>query len=201
MNNLINFIYDDAVVAGRAISQMFWEVVEEAQHSRSRLRTHRELARVRERETARYTQLGAIGFALLREQISVERTPETSRILAEIEQLHAEQERQRRSPSHQPLQQTLPFSWRHLERFVETGEWRVHIHVLPESSPWCGRPMNAEHPPGLCLAIKRGDAVHAFTPDAIGVAGDLLIIVAPAASVSAWDGWVVRGQPPSPGMT
>jgi hypothetical protein len=181
---------------------MFWEVVEEAQQSRSRFRTHRELVRLRERETARYTELGVIGFALLREQISVERTPETSRILTEIERLHAEQARQRRSAGHhQPLEQTLPLSWRRLERFVQTGEWSVQIHVLPESSPWCGRPMNAAHPPGLCLAIKRGDAVHPFTPEAIGVAGDRLIIVAPASCISAWDDWVLRGQPRSPDAT
>ncbi len=199
LTNLINYIQTDAVVLGRAINHLFWDLVDEAEDTRSRFRTHLELTRTREREARQYERLGFIGFSLLREQIPVEPTPETSRILTGIEQLHAEQQRLRNLAGAKPAGEGIPFPWRRLERLLQSGEWVVHMRMLPVSSPWCGRPMNAERPAGLCLAILRGETFQPFTPDTIGAPGDLLIILAPAPSRLAWDQWILRGVASEPG--
>lgn len=200
MNKLINNIADDVVVISRAINQIFWEVVDEAQHTRSRLRIRREILRLSEQERALYEQLGQVGFDLLRERISVERTPEASQMLVEIEQQQIEQQRLRNLSDATALFEDPPFPWYRLMRLLETGEWTIHLQVLPESSPWCGRQMMVRPlTGGLCLAIKRGDATQPFTPNTVCLGGDLFVIVAPASSILVWNQWIVDG--PSNGTT
>jgi hypothetical protein len=200
LNYIITLIHAETVVIGRAINQMFWEIADDAQRTRSRIRTHRELRRLSDLETADYERLGQIGFSLLQDQISVDRTPEISMISTEIEQLRAEYQRQRNVLDAQLAGEALPFSWRRLERWVESGEWVVHAKILPDSSPWCGRSMSAERPAGVCLAIKRGENLRAVTPDTIAAPGDLMIILAPAASVPAWDRWILHGSASTAGQ-
>jgi hypothetical protein len=65
--------------------------------------------------------------------------------------------------------------------------------TLPESSPWCGRRVDG-FPPGLCFGIQRGQSIQAVTPDTVWQAGDLLMILSPAADVSDWDRWIRQGS-------
>lgn len=193
MTNLINYLVDDIVVLGHAVNRIFWDVVDEAQQSRSRFRHHRVLTRLAERETGQYERLGRMGLELLRDGIPVERTPETSLVLAEIDRLQAEQRRLRDRYGSTLSETATPFPWRRLERAVHTGEWVIHVTALPDSSPWCGRPMTGRPPAGVCFAIKRGPSIQPVTPDTVGLGGDLLMILSPAANVSDWDRWMLQG--------
>ena len=193
MNKLINSLVDDIAVLGFTMNRIFWEVVDEAQQTRSRLRLGRELTRLAERETSQYERLGHMGFEFIRDGIALERTPETSVILSEIDRLQAEQRRLRDRRDPKSLETVTPFPWRRLERALYTGGWVIHTEFLPDSSPRCGRPMGGEAPAGLCLAVKRGHAIHPVTPDSVWLGGDLLIILSPAENVSDWSRWMRQG--------
>jgi hypothetical protein len=176
------------------MNSIFWDVVDEAQQTRSRLRFRRELTRLAERETAQYERLSHMGFELLHDGIGIERTPETSQVLTEIDRLQAEQHELLARPDAKHLQTATPFPWHRLEKVLHTGEWVIHVQTLPDSSPWCGRPMIGRPAAGLCLAFKRGYSVEPFTPDTICLGGDLLLILSPAANVSDWDRWMLQGS-------
>lgn len=193
MNNLIDYIQNDLVVVGRSMKQLFWGIVEEAQRTRLRLRAHHELSRLHDRENFQYQRLGHLGFSLFRDQVPVVPGPETAQILAEVGRLRAEQQRRKNLPDLTPQSEVPPFPWRRLESLIESGDWVVDVRILPETSPWCGRPMSDRHPPGVCLAVQRGESVQPWTAHTTALPGDALIIAAPASSASAWDGWIAWG--------
>jgi hypothetical protein len=194
MNNLINAVSNNIEIIARSFSQIFWEIADEAQQTRSRLRLQKELERLTERETAQYQQLGHMGFELLQDRLAIERTPKTLRFLAEIDRLRDEQHRLRRRPDAKYLETPTPFPWHRLEKVLESGEWVIHTRTLPDSSPWCGRPMMTRSAAGVCFALKRGDSVLPVAPDTVCLSGDLLMILSPVGSVSAWDRWIVYGS-------
>lgn len=195
MNKLLNLVTNNVEVIARSLGQIFWEVADETQQARSRLRLQKELDRLAEQETAQYQRLGRMGFQLLQDHLTVERTPETSAVLAEIDHLRDEQHRLRRRPDAKHLAMPTPFPWHRLEKVLESGEWVIHTTTLPDSSPWCGRPMASRPVPGVCFALKRGDAILPLAPDTVWLSGDLLMILCPVGSVSAWDRWILFGSP------
>lgn len=194
LNNIAKNIADDCTTFAGAMEKMFWEVIAEAQQTRSRRRLRRELARLEEQETTHTQRLGQLGFQLLRDGIAVQPTPDTFKTLTELDRLRAEQRRlsmlfEARDPDASPV------SWRRLEDALQTGEIVVHFTSLPDSSPWCGRSMDTRGVPGLCVAFKRtGQAVQPFTSETTCRGGDLLIILSPAASVSMWERWIAHGR-------
>jgi hypothetical protein len=194
MTNIINSISDDVVSLGHAITRIFWEVVDEAQQTRSRLRLRRELTRLAERETEHYEQLGKMGFELLHDGVVLEPTPQTSSVLVEIERLQAEQGRLLHGRDAKILEAATPFSWGRLQRALQAGEWVIHITALPDSSPWCGRRMTGGSPAGLCFGIQRGHSIQPVMPDTVCLPGDFLMILSPAANVSDWDRWILQGS-------
>jgi len=193
MNNLLNNITDDVALLGHTVRRLFWEIVDETQQTRSRIRLRRELASLAERETSQYERLGQMGVELLQDGIAVARTLETSLILAEIDRLQGEQRRLMDPPEAKFQETAAPFPWHRIERALHTGEWVIHVKSLSDSSPWCGRPMTGEPAVGLCLAVKRGDSIQAVTPDTVCLGGDLLMILSPASYVSDWDRWMQQG--------
>lgn len=194
MNKLINMVSSNIEIITRSFSQILWEIADETQQARSRLRLQKELERLTERETGQYQQLGHMGFELLRDHLAVERTPKTVMFLAEIERLRNEQHRLRRRPDAKYLETPTPFPWHRLEKVLESGEWVIHTKTLPDSSPWCGRSMMTRPAAGVCLALKRGDSILPVAPDTVWMGGDLLMILSPAGSVLAWDRWIVSGS-------
>jgi hypothetical protein len=135
-----------------------------------------------------------MGFELLQDHLAVERTPKTLSFLAEIDRLRDEQHRLRRRPDAKYLETPTPFPWHRLEKVLESGEWVIHTRILPDSSPWCGRPMLTRSAAGVCFALKRGEAILPVAPDTVWVSGDLLMILSPVGSVSAWDRWILYGS-------
>lgn len=194
LNTIVNNVTDDCLVFAESLKRMFWEVADQAERTRSRQRHRRELARLGEQETAEYRQLGLIGFQLLRDQVAVRPTSDTSRTLAELDRLRLEQRRRAALPEAKEPE-TPPVFWRRMEESLQTGELVINYIPVPDSSPWCGRSMTARPAAGLCFAFKRGgQAIQPFTPNTICLAGDMLIVLSPATTAAAWDRWIMDGS-------
>ena len=191
---MINSLASDMVAFGYALNRIFWDVVDETHQTRSRLRLRQGLSRLAEQQTHQYERLGRMGFELLRDGVAVERTPETAKVLSEIDRLQADQGRFLERRGANLSENRSPFPWQRLERGLRSGDSVVHVTALPDSSPWCGRPMASGAPAGVCIAFRRGRTIRPMTPETTCVGGDLLIVLSPAASVPDWDRWLTSGS-------
>ncbi len=194
MNNLLTSISTNIEIFARSMGLVFWEIAEEAEQARARLRLQKELARLAERETVQYRRLGRAGFELLHDHLPVERTPNVLLALADIDRLRGEAHQVRRRPDAKYLETPTPFPWHRLQGVLASGEWVIHSQAIPDSSPWCGRAMIGRPAAGVCLALKRGYSIHPMTLDTVCVSGDTVIILSPVGSVASWSRWILEGS-------
>lgn len=184
----INYFVDEASGFISSVRDAFWEVADRAERTRSRLRLRRIQCGLADRESALSRQLGQMGYAVLKDGVSVRRTPEVTMLLDEMARLDVERQRHE-SRLATELSAASPAEWRRLSQLLDDGSCAVTSVTVMSGARGCGRSLIAEIPPGMCLAIKRGETWH--VPSAIQATreGDCLLIFAPLAAGAEWKIW------------
>jgi len=139
------------------------------------------------REAACYRRLGTMGFELLREQVSVTRTPEVMDLLEQVKHFssaHADREALLESD----LAVLSKADWQRLARQVTEQQCVLRwIRLSPTMA--AGQRLDVGTPSGLCVAIKRKERIFPIPSDRIGRRGDELLIVAPTTTIPQWEVW------------
>lgn len=183
----IEYFVDEASGFLSTVREAFWEVADRAERTRSRLRLRRIQCGLADRESALSRRLGQMGYAVLKDGVSVRRTPEVTLLLDEMARLNVE--RQHHELRLAELSVASPAEWRRLGQLLEDGSCAVTSVTVMSGARGCGRSLIAEIPPGICLAIKRGETWH--VPSAIQATreGDCLLIFAPLSAGAEWKMW------------
>jgi hypothetical protein len=183
----------DLAIAGQSCREFFWDIADVAWHVRSQFRRRQTVWNLVEREQYLYRQMGREGYALLVDGVSIQRTPHLDTTLQEIRNSEAMRQQHSRGLANTPWDVRTSVSARRLTHFVRTGSWQIHAVAVAEGSPWIGRALPLETPTGLCVAVRRDQSLHPFTPDWRLLDGDLLMVLTPPANFSDWDQWITRG--------
>jgi hypothetical protein len=190
---LASDIAGDIAIAGQSCREFFWDIADVAWHVRSQFRRRHTVWSFAEREQDLYRQLGRDGYTLLVDGVSVQRTPHLDTTIKAIRNCETMRHQVSRGLANTPWDVRTSVSARRLTHFVRTRSWQIHAVAVPERSPWIGRSLPLETPTGLCVAVRRDQSVHPFTPDWRLLDGDHLMVLTPPANSSDWDQWITRG--------
>ncbi|MFZ5877246.1 MAG: TrkA C-terminal domain-containing protein [Nitrospirota bacterium] len=140
-----------------------------------------------------YRELGREGYTLLVDGISVQRTPHLDAGLRAIRGHEALRHQHARGLANSSWDVREAMSARRLSQIVGNGRWQIHDVAITQGSPWIDRPLPMETPTGVCVAVRREQSLHPFTPDWRFLDGDILMVLAPPAYCSDWDQWATQG--------